>query len=110
MLERHIKLYPAISIFLNTIGRQQNIQFNRNEMHISESEFEYIQQAYDIFKIFIRGSVTLQTQTNCTINLVVPFLSKVTKKLVGKIENDTIVRIYIYIYLFRIFLVITNYL
>lgn len=98
MLNQFLHLWPAIK---SAIEISKSIR-NKNSIHFSANEIEFLKECHSIFEIFIKASTVLQGQKYCTIQYIYPYIFQVRTRLEKKIKSENLVSKILYLFKFII--------
>jgi hypothetical protein len=87
MLDRFIKIYPAIQ---NALNISTSIK-NKHELIFNDTELKFLLDCQDILKIFIKPTMILQAEKYCSIQYVFSYIYQISDKLNKKYQDVEIV-------------------
>jgi hypothetical protein len=95
MLSRFLHLYSAIR---SSIEISKNIS-NKHQLNLSIEEIQYLNDCFDIFKIFVKATNKLQADKYSTIQYTYPFIYQIRLRLNEKFNQETLVSTFISFFL-----------
>ncbi len=91
MLSRFLQLYSAIR---SLIEISKNIS-NKHQLHLSIEDIQYLNDCFDIFKIFVKATNKLQADKYSTIQYIYLFIYQIRLRLNEKFNRETLVNTFI---------------